>query len=82
MSKHPAVKTGIVEIRPAEDLAEMIRESERRRATTINLQPEQDGNDHYGIRLAGGSNDGDVQNGHGACLEKMVNAIAKEEKNL
>jgi hypothetical protein len=34
MSKHPAVKTGILEIRPAEDLTEMIRESERRRSTT------------------------------------------------
>jgi hypothetical protein len=34
MSKHPAVKSGIVEIRPAADLAEMIRESERRRART------------------------------------------------
>jgi hypothetical protein len=33
MSNHPAVKTGILEIRPAEDLTEMIRESERRRAT-------------------------------------------------
>ncbi len=34
LSKHPAVKAGIVEIRPAEDLIEMIRESERRRSTT------------------------------------------------
>ena len=33
MSKHPAVKSGIVEIRPAEDLTEMIRESERWRST-------------------------------------------------
>lgn len=33
MSKHPGVKAGPFEIRPAEDLAEMIRESERRRAT-------------------------------------------------
>jgi hypothetical protein len=32
LSKHPAVKAGICEIRPAEDLTEMIRESERRRA--------------------------------------------------
>jgi hypothetical protein len=32
MSKHPAVKSGIVEIRPAADLSEMIRESERRRS--------------------------------------------------
>jgi hypothetical protein len=34
MSKHPAVKSGIVEIRPAADLSEMIRESERRRSRT------------------------------------------------
>jgi len=34
MSKHPGVKAGPFEIRPAEDLTEMIRESERRRATT------------------------------------------------
>ncbi len=33
MSKHPGVKAGPFEIRPAEDLTEMIRESERRRAT-------------------------------------------------
>jgi hypothetical protein len=33
MSKHPTVKAGALEIRPAEDLTEMIRESERRRAT-------------------------------------------------
>jgi hypothetical protein len=33
MSKHPGVKVGPWEIRPAEDLTEMIRESERRRAT-------------------------------------------------
>jgi hypothetical protein len=32
MSKHPAVKGGSVEIRPAEDLTKMISESERRRA--------------------------------------------------
>jgi hypothetical protein len=32
MSKHPAVKSGIIEIRPAADLNEMIRESERRRS--------------------------------------------------
>jgi hypothetical protein len=32
MSKHPGVKAGPFEIRPAEDLTEMIRESERRRA--------------------------------------------------
>jgi len=34
MSKHPGVKAGPFEIRPAEDLTEMIRESERRRAKT------------------------------------------------
>ena len=34
MSKHPGVKAGPFEIRPAEDLTEMIRESERRRSTT------------------------------------------------
>jgi hypothetical protein len=32
MSKHPAVKGGPVEIRPVDDLSEMIRESERRRS--------------------------------------------------
>ena len=32
MSKHPGVKGGPFEIRPAADLTEMIRESERRRA--------------------------------------------------
>ena len=32
MSKHPIVKAGPFEIRPAADLAEMIRESERRRS--------------------------------------------------
>jgi hypothetical protein len=31
MSKHPGVKAGPFEIRPAADLSEMIRESERRR---------------------------------------------------
>ena len=31
-SKHPSFKSGIVEIRPADDLTEMIRESEQRRA--------------------------------------------------
>lgn len=31
MSKHPGVKNGPFEIRPAADLTEMIRESERRR---------------------------------------------------
>jgi hypothetical protein len=35
MSKHPSLKSGIVEIRPADDLSEMIRESERRRAGTM-----------------------------------------------
>jgi hypothetical protein len=34
MSKHPAIKKGPIEIRPTDDLNEMIRESERRRATT------------------------------------------------
>jgi hypothetical protein len=34
MSMHPAVKSGLVEIRPAADLSEMIRESERRRSRT------------------------------------------------
>ena len=34
MSKHPGVKAGPCEIRPADDLAEMIRESERRRSRT------------------------------------------------
>jgi hypothetical protein len=34
MSKHPGVKAGPLEIRPAEDLSEMIRESERRRSRT------------------------------------------------
>ncbi len=33
MSKHPGVKAGPFEIRPAEDLTDMIRESERRRVT-------------------------------------------------
>ena len=34
MSHHPGIKAGPFEIRPAEDLTEMIRESERRRTTT------------------------------------------------
>ena len=34
MSKHPGVKTSTFEIRPAADLAEMVRESERRRSGT------------------------------------------------
>ena len=34
MSKHPGVKLGPFEIRAAEDLSEMIRESERRRSKT------------------------------------------------
>ena len=34
MSKHPGVKAGPFEIRPAEELSEMIRESERRRSRT------------------------------------------------
>jgi hypothetical protein len=32
MSKHPGVKAGPFEIRPVDDLSEMIRQSERRRA--------------------------------------------------
>jgi hypothetical protein len=34
LSKHPGVKAGPFEIRPAEDLTDMIRDSERRRSTT------------------------------------------------
>src|SRR5215831_17149824 len=34
MSKHPGVQAGPCEIRPAEDLTEMIHESERRRSRT------------------------------------------------
>lgn len=34
MSKHPGVKAGPFEIRPAADLSEMIRESEARREST------------------------------------------------
>lgn len=34
MSKHPGVKAGPFEIRPAADLTDMIHESERRRSTT------------------------------------------------
>ena|SRR5258708_4985621 len=34
MSKHPAVRGGPIEIRPAADPAEMIRERERRRSAT------------------------------------------------
>ncbi len=34
MSKHPGVKAGPFEIRPAADVGEMIRESEERRATS------------------------------------------------
>ncbi len=34
MSKHPGVKAGPFEIRPAEDLSALVAESERRRATT------------------------------------------------
>jgi hypothetical protein len=36
MSEHPGVKVGPWEIRPAEDLTEMIRESERRRSNEAN----------------------------------------------
>jgi len=35
MSKHPGVKMGPFEIRPAADLTEMIRESERRRSNAV-----------------------------------------------
>ena len=35
MSRHPGVRAGPFEIRPAADLSEMIRESERRRARTV-----------------------------------------------
>jgi hypothetical protein len=34
MSKHPGVRVGPFEIRPAEDLTDMIRDSERRRSQT------------------------------------------------
>jgi hypothetical protein len=34
MSRHPGVKAGAFEIRPAEDLTEMIRDSARRRSIT------------------------------------------------
>jgi hypothetical protein len=34
MSKHPGVKAGPFEIRPAADLSQMVAESERRRAGT------------------------------------------------
>jgi hypothetical protein len=34
MSKHPGVRGGPFEIRPAADLTEMVRDSERRRSTT------------------------------------------------
>ena len=34
MSKHPGVKAGPFEIRPAEDLSALVAESERRRSTT------------------------------------------------
>jgi hypothetical protein len=37
MSKHPGVKAGPFEIRPAEDLSAVVRESEQRRATQIPL---------------------------------------------
>jgi hypothetical protein len=37
MSKHPGVKAGPFEIRPAADLNEMIRESEQRRAKLANV---------------------------------------------
>ena len=34
VSKHPGLKAGPFEIRPVEDMTEMVRESERRRSTT------------------------------------------------
>jgi hypothetical protein len=34
MSRHPGVRVGPFEIRPADDLGEMIRASEARRANT------------------------------------------------
>ena len=34
LSKHPGVKAGSFEIRPTEDMTEMIRESQRRRSNT------------------------------------------------
>jgi len=39
MSKHPGVKAGPFEIRPAADLGEMIRGSEQRRAKTGKAKP-------------------------------------------
>src|SRR6185295_4547319 len=39
MSKHPGVRAGPFEIRPAADLAEMIGESERRRSTKTGKSP-------------------------------------------
>jgi len=38
MSKHPGVKAGPFEIRPAADLTEMIHESERRRRSKVKLK--------------------------------------------
>ena len=40
MSKHPGVKAGPFEIRPAADLTEMICESEQRRATGARGEPQ------------------------------------------
>lgn len=37
MSKHPGVKAGPFEIRPAADLSEMIRESEQRRSASSGI---------------------------------------------
>ena len=39
MSKHPGVKAGPIEIRPAADLTDMIRESERRRSGSNQALP-------------------------------------------
>ena len=41
MSKHPGVKAGPFEIRPAADLSEMIRDSEKRRAKASQQQSQQ-----------------------------------------
>jgi hypothetical protein len=42
MSKHPGVRGGPFEIRPAADLTEMVRESERRRATIKGKQQKEE----------------------------------------
>ena len=35
VSKHPSLKAGPFEIRPVEDMTEMVRESERRRSIQL-----------------------------------------------